>query len=155
VEKTKPGGSGGLYNTMFEVIPAIMQVFQTGYLPAEDEFYELTPQQYEKFYAEVKQTNERLFMVLPKDPRFQTESHEIGVVTEAQISWFKQAGKIIERYCRDSGKTFKNFDEKLAYCATVMPKVFSDGSNARRSLLHEVAQSDSRINGAKENGGNI
>jgi hypothetical protein len=29
-------------------------------------------------------------------------------------------------------------NEKLAYCATVMPEVFSDGSNARRSLLHEA-----------------
>jgi hypothetical protein len=138
VEKIKVSGNGGFYNAMFEVAPAIMQVFQMGYLPAEDEFYELTPQQYEKYYAEVERTNERLFMLLPQDPRFQTESHEVGVVTEAQISWFKQAGEIIERYCKDSGKTFRNFDEKLAYCATVMPEVFSNGSNARRSLLHEV-----------------
>ena len=138
MENIEPKSSRGLYGIMFEVIPAIVQVFQLGYLPAEDEFYELTPEQYEKFYAEVKRTNERLFMLLPKDPRFQTESREIGVVTEAQISWFKRAGEIIERYCKDSGKTFRDFDEKLSYCATVMPEVFSAGSKARRSLLHEA-----------------
>jgi hypothetical protein len=136
--KIKISGNEGFYETMFEVIPAIMQVFQMGYLPAEDEFYELTPDQYEKYYAEVERTDERLFMLLPQNPRFQTESREIGVLTEAQISWFKRAGEIIERYCKESGKTFKDFDEKLAYCASVMPEVFSDGSKARRSLLHEV-----------------
>jgi hypothetical protein len=127
-----------IYELIFEVAPAITQVFQMGYLPSEDEFYELTPEQHEKCCAQIGQTEERLFMLLPKNPAFQTNSREISVVTERQISWFKRAGEIIEGYCRDSGKTFKNFEEKLAYCATVMPKEFSDGSKTRRNLLHEV-----------------
>jgi hypothetical protein len=130
--------SPDIHEMLFELAPAITQVFQMGYLPSEDEFYELTPEQYEAFYAQVERTEERLFMLLPKNPEFQNSSREISVVTERQISWFKRAGEVIEAYCKDSGKTFKNFEEKLAYCATMMPPVFSDGSKIRRSFLHEV-----------------
>ncbi|MDR2376381.1 MAG: hypothetical protein LBD96_08085 [Treponema sp.] len=126
------------YEMFFEVGPALTQIFRMGYLPAEDEFYELTPEMYEKYYAEVEETDKRVFMILPKNPMYQKSSREIEVVTENQIEWFKKAGDVIERYCRESGKTFKDFEEKLTYCAGIMPEVFSSGSKIRRNLLYEV-----------------
>jgi hypothetical protein len=137
-EKIKITMSRDIYDTIFEDIPAIGKIFEMGYLPADDEFYELTPEMYQKYYAEVEKTEERLFMMLPKNPMYQTSSHEVGIITERQISWFKRAGEIIERYCKDSGKTFKDFEEKLTYCAALMPEEFSRGTKFRRNLLHEV-----------------
>jgi hypothetical protein len=74
MEKIKISIDQSTYEAIFEEIPALVKIFQMGYLPADDEFYELTPEMYQKYYAEVEQTKERLFMLLPKNPVYQTTS---------------------------------------------------------------------------------
>jgi hypothetical protein len=118
---------------------AVMTIFQLGYIPQDDEFYELTPEQYKKYQSEIKHTtNEKIFMLLPKNPVFQTSSREVGILTEEQITWFDKAQRVMKQYCRDAGKTFDNLEDELTWLTTVMPPNFSDGTRFRRNLLHEV-----------------
>jgi hypothetical protein len=123
---------------LLEVVPAITEIFNLGFLPSEDDFYGLTPEQSEGLCTQVRQADERVFILLPKNPAFKFSLRNILVVTEYQISWFKKAGKLIEEYCRKSGQTFNTFEEKLAYCATVMPSELSAESKFRRESLHEA-----------------
>jgi hypothetical protein len=85
-----------------EVDAAVTMIFQLGYIPSDDEFYELTPEQYEKYQSDMEQTDKRIFMLLPKNPIYQTSSREVGVLTEEQISWFDKAQKVMKQYCRDA-----------------------------------------------------
>jgi hypothetical protein len=55
-----------------------------------------------------------------------------------QMEWFKKSGDVIERYCMECGKDFKDSEGMLAYGAGVMPEEFSNGSEFRRNVLHEV-----------------
>jgi hypothetical protein len=141
VEKCMRAGLD-LREALSEVEAAVTTIFQLGYIPADDEFYELTPEQYKKYQSEIKseikQTNQRIFMMLPKNPIYQTSSREVGILTEEQITWFDKAQKVMKQYCRDAGKTFDNLEDELTWLTTVMPLSFSDGTRFRRNLLHEV-----------------
>ncbi|MDR3170970.1 MAG: hypothetical protein LBU17_04985 [Treponema sp.] len=127
-----------LQQALSEIGAAITTIFQLGYIPSDDEFYELTPEQYEKYYTDVEQTDKKIFMLLSKNPMYQSSSREFEVLTEEQIAWFDKAQKVMKQYCRDAGKTFDNLEDELTWLTTVMPPTFSDGTRFRRNLLHEV-----------------
>jgi hypothetical protein len=120
-------------------IETIKAVFKLGFLPSKEEFYELTPDQYEQYYASNEPANEKVFMLLPDDPQKYNEIavDDVFVVTEHEISSFESAGETIENYCKNSGRTFATFDEKLYYVAEQMPAVFSKGTKyAKTSALY-------------------
>jgi hypothetical protein len=110
----------------------VMAIFKLGLVPEDDELYELTPEQYKHYYATVEDANEHLgekiYVILPKDPQKYKELTFEGVftLTEKEVIFMKRAEKLIEEYCK--GKKFDNFHEKLCYCASVMPEVFSKGT---------------------------
>jgi hypothetical protein len=121
-----------------EISAAFSSIFELGYIPAEDEFYELTPEQYQKYYAECEKTDERIYMVLPKDPRHQKTGKEADVLTEEQIGWFDKAKKVMKQYRRAYNKKFDTIEDELAWLVSVMPEDFSSGTKTRRNLLHIV-----------------
>jgi hypothetical protein len=128
-----------LNEAMMQIARSLETIFQKGYIPSEDEYYELTPAQYAKYYAAEGHTDKRIFMLLPKNPMYQsTNPREIEFLREDELTWFDKAEKVIECYCRDYGKTFATIEEKLTWLTTVMPPAFSDGTRFRRNLLHEV-----------------
>jgi hypothetical protein len=126
-----------------EISSAFSSIFTLGYIPADDEFYELTPEQYQKYYVECEKTNERIYMLLPKDPRYQKTGKEVDVLTEEQIGWFDKAKKIMKQYRRDYNKEFDTIEDELAWLVTVMPADFSSGTKTRRNLLHLVKNTPS------------
>jgi hypothetical protein len=130
----------GIEEAFGEIASAIMTIFEIGYIPSKDEFYELTPKQYKKYYAnaELEKTDERIYMLWPKDPEHQESEDVASVLSEEQIAWFDKAKKVIKQYRRDYNKKFTTIEDELAWLVTVMPNEFSAGTKARRDLLHLV-----------------
>jgi hypothetical protein len=130
--------------TILQILNAATTIFEMGYIPSDDEFYELTPEQYEKFEEQAQHNKDlaeaegNIYMILPKDPRYQSASREVEVVTEDQMKWFGKAEKVFDQYCIDYGKTFTTIEQKLTWLTTVLPPAMSAGSKYRRNQLHLV-----------------
>jgi hypothetical protein len=129
-----------LYEAWNEIDVAAITIFALGHIPEEDEWYELTAAQYLQFYAKApeQRSDDRIYMLLPKNPVNMSSSREVGVITETQFNWIHKAKKVMNQYCHDFKKTFHTTHEELLWLTTVMPVEFSQGTKARRDLLHTV-----------------
>ena len=98
-----------------------------GFMPKDDDFLELTPWQYKRFYEQNGYTEEKVYALLPKDPKHYVESNfnELKICTESDIATLKRGWQIVENYCKKSGYTFTTDQQKLMYAATKLPDVFS------------------------------
>lgn len=107
---------------------AIQLTFQYGFILKEEDFLELTDEQYLQFHIKMGECNEKIFMIAPADPRnaIEADSTELPIVTESQKDAFLEAAKDIEKYCE--GKDFHTDEEKLRFAARHMPDIFSKGS---------------------------
>ncbi len=123
---------------IFSTLNGVVAIFKLGFVPKDSEFYELTSEQYQHYYATAagadEHLNEKLYMILPDDSQKCAElaSEYVFVLTEKDITLIKKAEELIEEYCKKSGKKFNNFEEKLYYCASVMPEVVSEGTKYER-----------------------
>ena len=63
---------------------ALQLVFQLGFLPVEENFLELTDEQYRQFSAEVGGVDEKLYMIVTSNGQdiLDDDYNEISVVTE-------------------------------------------------------------------------
>jgi hypothetical protein len=115
---------------IFSTLNAIKFVFRLGRLPQEKDFYELTPEQYEKYYESEGHTSEKIYMFLPEDPAVYRKFVDNGVfvVSESELNIFENAELIIEKYCSESKREFKDLESKLRYMASVLPDVASKGT---------------------------
>lgn len=128
------------FDLFFGTGNAIRVIFKLGYMPKEDEFYELTCQQYQHFFEMFGQTEEKIFMLLPSDRQKYKAfaSDDVFCITESEKASLKDGEAIIEKYCEDSGKQFSSFHEKLCYVASHLPPVFSkDTPYSRESEKEE------------------
>jgi len=114
-------------------------IFNMGFVPTDEELSELTPEEYRRFYDSVateedRVSKERIYVLLPKDPKLYAKfaGEKALVFRETEVRSIKAGAETIEKSCKDSGKEFKTFDEKLRYCASVMPDVFSEGTKYAR-----------------------
>ncbi|MDR1897508.1 MAG: hypothetical protein LBR10_12035, partial [Prevotellaceae bacterium] len=121
-----------IYELFFEIFPALRKIFEYSYIPAKEDFYELTPEQYQKYYREVEKTDEKIFLLLPNHIPSLLSEKEANVVSESEMKWFDKARKLIDAYCEKSGQTFNSLEEKLQYVATFMPPAFTDGTPYQR-----------------------
>jgi len=123
---------------IFSSLSGVMIILKLGFVPEDEELYELTPEQYQHFYATVKNANEHLgkkiYMVLPKNSQKYVElaSEDVFVLREEDVILMRKAEEFIENYCTKSEKEFNSFEEKLCYCASVMPSVVSKGTKYER-----------------------
>jgi formylmethanofuran dehydrogenase subunit E len=123
---------------MFSTLSGVTVIFKLGFIPNDDDLYELTPEQYEHYYATAEgadeHSDEKVYMLLPKDPQKYAEiaSEDVFALGERDVVFIEKAAKLIEEYCAKSGKTFNSLDEKLRYCASVMPDVVSKGTQYER-----------------------
>ncbi|MFR7812359.1 MAG: hypothetical protein ACLU4N_25725, partial [Butyricimonas faecihominis] len=65
---------------------ALQLVFQLGFLPVEENFLELTDEQYRQFSAEVGGVDEKLYMIVTSNGQdiLDDDYNEISVVTESE-----------------------------------------------------------------------
>ncbi|GHT73067.1 hypothetical protein FACS1894124_0870 [Spirochaetia bacterium] len=120
-----------LTEALEDICFGLMEILCKGYIPAAHELYELTAEQYVKFYATARKdaakSGERIFILLPKNPALQFPSREVETMTESQVSCLFKAAKVIKQYRRDFGKHFDSITEELSWLAAVLPAEFSGG----------------------------
>ena len=116
-----------LFDILFGAGPAVTKIMILGFMPKDEDFLELTPEQYQKFYEQEGYTEEKVYALLPKDPEHYVDSdfNELNICTESDIATLKRGWQIVENYCKKSGLEFTTDRQKLMYAATQLPDVFS------------------------------
>ena len=119
-----------IFDLFFGAGPAITKIMEFGFMPKDEDFLELTSEQYCQFYKKMGYTEEKVFALLPKDPSHYVVSdfNELNVCTESDIAAMKRGWQIIENLCAKSNNTFGNDRQKMMYAASWLPDVFSKGT---------------------------
>lgn len=117
-----------LFDLLFGGGQSIQIIFRNGFIPTENDFLELTEEQYERLRATGETGSGRFFMIAPQDPHIciDPEANEVFIVSESEKELFLQGARLIDRYCE--GQTFQTDKEKLRYMASQLPDVFSNGT---------------------------
>jgi len=123
----------------FGMCEGMQIIFNMGFVPTDEELCELTPEQYRQFYDTVvteedRISKEKMYMIRPKDPKLcaKLDADKVLVFRETEVRAIKAGAKTIEEYCAHSKRKFKTFNDKLRYCASVMPGIFSEGTKYER-----------------------
>jgi len=124
---------------MFSILAGVQVILKLGYVPEDDEYYELTAAQYRAYYERRDKDDDtpldaKIYMLLPKDTQKYREfaSEDVFVITDSEIYFVRKGEELIEMYCKESGKTFNSFDEKLYYAASILPDAASKGTKYER-----------------------
>lgn len=119
-----------IFDLFFRTGPAIQVIFKLGFMPGENEFYELTCQQYQDYFETFEHTDEKVFILLPEDKDKYKEfaAGDTFCMTESEKDSLKDGITVIEKYCQESGKQFNSMHEKLSYVASRLPDAFSKGT---------------------------
>lgn len=119
-----------IFDLFFGAGPAITRIMELGFMPKDEDFLELTSEQYSQFYKEMGYTEEKVFALLPKTPGHYVASdfNELNVCTESDIATLKRGWQIIENLCAKSDNTFGTDRQKLMFAASRLPDVFSKGT---------------------------
>lgn len=119
---------------LFSPLRGAMILFKLGFIPKEDDFLELTSEQYQHFYNTAgdadSHRDEKLFMLLPQDPQVYAEvaAGDALILSEGDIAEIKGGVAFIENCCADNEEKFNTLDEKLRFCAGKLPAMATDGT---------------------------
>ena len=122
-----------LHEMFFETFPAIKIIFELGFIPKEDEIYELSPEIYALYESKGGDISKRLYTIVPKDKEHRTAENEIGLLTEEDLPKIQKGILAIQAHAKRAGCVSENSDEILAAAASVIPAVFSENSRFARS----------------------
>lgn len=116
------------FELLFGPVPyALCAMFKYGIIPREEDFLELTSEQYRSFFETNEYTEEKIFMMVAHDPSVSIgENNEIHCLTETEKKAFMRAVAIIDKYC--DGQNFSTDEERLRYAAANLPAPFSEGT---------------------------
>lgn len=131
------------FNLLFGPVPnALCAMFEYGILPREEDFLELTPEQYRKYIETFGDVNEKVYMIVPQhDPSLSVgECNDMYCLTEFEKKGFIDAISIIEKYCE--GQNFITDEQKLKFAASKLPEPFSRGTKYAASHNMKVVTSN-------------
>ena len=117
-----------LHELFFDLMPAIATIYELGFIPEEDEVYELTPELYAAYESKGGDISKKLYMLVPKDERNRLPDNEIGLLTESELPKLWKAATSLRGHAKRAGCESENSDDILAAAATVLPSVFSEKS---------------------------
>ncbi len=117
-----------IFDLFFRVGPAIQAIFELGYEPKEELFYELTPEQYSQLEGEGKDVSKTWYTIIPKDQKY--DAPELLIIDADEKSVLMDAVRYINSFCvkSEEKQQFSSFEEKLEYAASKLPTVFSQSS---------------------------
>ena len=115
-----------IFDLLLRVGPAIQAIFELGYEPKEELFYELTPEEYNQLGRDGTDISKTWYTILPEDPKYNVS--EVLIIDSDQKNALMDGAKYINNLCDDAEKPFSTFEEKLIYAASVLPPVFSKSS---------------------------
>lgn len=129
--------------------PALQYIFAIGYIPNQDDFLELTEEQYVAYIKQCGETNERIFMFLPQNPNLLGDDYnEVSCLRESELQAFKDAADLILLYCRKEDKVFNTTEEKLRFMASRLPTVFTEGTAYEK--YHHLSVDCSNLNAVND-----
>lgn len=119
-----------IWDLFFGAGPAVHTIMEMGFMPKDEDFLELTAEQYRQFFEKEGYTKEKVYTLLPRNPQHYVPSqfNELNICTESDIATMKRGWQIIEHYCEKSEHVLSSDREKLAYAASKLPDVFSKGT---------------------------
>jgi hypothetical protein len=125
---------------LFRAVEVLRVVFNWNYVPKREEFYELTPEQYKRYYATEGKNDsrdEKVFMLLPHDAQKYDElaSGDVYVVTDSEMHYFDIVEGMIDYYCKNSDKPLKTLEDRLYYAAKFVPEVCVKGTKYEKTRL--------------------
>lgn len=96
-----------------------------GFIPKENEFREMTEEEYSNFLKEYPEgVEEKIFVAKNRDKYGNAE--DLIVVTESQLDMLKRASKHLHNLA--SGEIFEDDEEMLIRLAKALPPVFTRGT---------------------------
>ena len=84
-----------VFDLLFRVGPAIKAIFELGYEPKEELFYELTAEQYSQLEKKGNDMSKKWFTIIPEDPKLDVP--ELLIVDENGTKTFLDAANYIHR----------------------------------------------------------
>jgi len=120
----------------FKTGPALSVIFQLGFEPKPEYFYELTAEQYGHIKAQGRDINKRWFIILSEENK--QASDEVMIVNEQEKESLLNAAIVIENYCAESNRDFDNYSDKLEYVASLLPRVFTKNSKYGKNHLKKT-----------------
>ena len=112
------------------------QVFALGFFPREEDFLEHTEEQYDEYCKQQGHTDERIYALLPQDPKNQgfDDFDGLCVVTEHQKYLLLCGVELIEKICKDGHKKFDTDHEKMKFAAQYCPTEFTKGTKYEQQV---------------------
>ena len=117
-----------LHEMFFETFPAMKIIFELGFIPEEDEIYELSPEMYALYESKGGDISKRLYTIVPKDEKNRAAENEIALLTEDDLHKIWKGVAAIRKHAKRAGYESKSDEEILAAAASVIPSIFSENS---------------------------
>ena len=121
-----------LHEMFFETFPAMKIIFELGFIPEEDEIYELSPEMYALYESKGGDISKHLYTIVPKDEKNRTAENKIDLLTEDDLPKIWKGVAAIRRHAKRAGCESENEEYILAAAAAVIPSVFSENSRFAR-----------------------
>ena len=98
--KHKKGQNMDILDLFFGAGPAVHTIMKLGFMLKDEDFLELTTEQYQQFFEKEGYTDEKVYALLPKDPQHYVPSdfNELNICTESDIATMKRVWQIVENY---------------------------------------------------------
>ena len=122
-----------MFGLLFEIAPAITELLKLNYEIQEKYFYELTQDQYEQLEFNNEDIALTWYMILPDN--YNDQTIDTLVVTENQMDNLLKAKQVVEQYAQKSDKIFENYQEKLEFTVSMLPPIFSENTDFKRTHL--------------------
>lgn len=127
----------------FHPAPALHFIFKIDYIPREEDFKELTSEQYDSIYGqEIGKDDQdpRIFAFLPDDVAVHDRlkkvyGDDLVILNEYEIDAFKSAEEYIDKLCQKSDYPMNSLHDKLAHLARIVPSVITEGTPYASTLL--------------------
>jgi len=114
-----------LEDLFFYTGPGIQALYRMGFIPKENEFREMTEEEYSNFLKEYPEGVEEKILVAKNRDKY-GNAEDLIVVTESQLDMLKRASKHLHNLA--SGEIFEDDEEMLIRLAKALPPVFTRGT---------------------------
>lgn len=111
-----------------KVATGIKTIFENIEEPKEEDIFELTAEEYQAFKRSplADEADEKIYKWQPPNRSF--ECKEILILKKSQKWILMEAAMTIEDYANRTNRKFDTYCDKLRFVATLMPSVFSKGT---------------------------
>ena len=114
-----------IFDLLFRLGPAIRAIYDLGYEPREEYFFELNQEQYQALGQQGKDISKKWFTIIPKNPKL--DIPELLIVDEFEKAALCDAVAHINKLCEEemAQGRLEKFEDRLKYAAKILPDAFT------------------------------